>query len=107
MAVANNMIEIRTDAFKLLSSTARPDYKGASGIGNWYGVLEVLGVIAVITNCLLVGFSFGAISGLSGSDHRAFVTFLIIVIMEVWHCTTIYLCIVSILSSSSSLLYLS
>jgi len=62
MAVINNIIEIRTDAFKLLSSTKRPDYKGASDIGVWYTVLEILGILAVITNCLLVGFSFDAIS---------------------------------------------
>jgi len=62
MAVINNIIEIRTDAFKLLSSTRRPDYKGASDIGVWYTVLEILGVLAVVTNCLLVGFSFNAIS---------------------------------------------
>ena len=44
MAVANNMIEIRTDAFKLLTATQRPNYQGANGIGSWHAVLEVLGI---------------------------------------------------------------
>ncbi len=34
MALVNNLIEIRTDALKLLKSTNRAEYLGASGIGN-------------------------------------------------------------------------
>jgi len=83
MAVINNMIEIRTDAFKLLSSTVRPDYKGAEGIGNWYGVLEILGIISVITNCLLIGFSFDTISReFPKDDSRKFYVFGVVIIME-------------------------
>jgi len=82
MAVINNMIEIRTDAFKLLSSTKRPDYKGAATIGVWYDVLEVLGILAVLTNCLLIGFSFDAISKEFNPTRRAFDTLAIIVCME-------------------------
>jgi len=82
MAVINNAIEIRTDAFKLLSSTKRPEYKGAANIGNWYGVLEVLGLIAVITNCLLIGFSFDAISKSFDVYNRRFYVLAIIVCME-------------------------
>jgi len=82
MAVVNNIIEIRTDAFKLLSSTKRPDYLGASDIGVWYDVLEVLGILAVITNCLLIGFSFNAISKNFDPTERAYFTLAIIVCME-------------------------
>ncbi len=86
MAVINNIIEIRTDAFKLLSSTKRPDYKGASDIGVWYDVLEIVGVLAVITNCLLVGFSFDAISKNFTSldpDTQRFQVLAIVICMEV------------------------
>lgn len=73
-------VEIRTDAFKLLTSTVRPNYRGATGISNWYAVLEVLGVLAVITNCLLIGFSFEALARIV--DYNNFKVLGAIVIME-------------------------
>jgi len=82
MAVLNNIVEIRTDAFKFLSSTKRPDYSGAADIGIWFDILEVLGILAVITNCLLIGFSFNAISKNFPPDQAAYLTLAIIVCME-------------------------
>jgi len=83
LAVMNNMVEIRTDAFKLLTSYKRPDYRGAVDIGIWYDILEAFGIIAVITNCLLVGFTFSAIPELFDSPlTRAFFTLVVIVCME-------------------------
>jgi len=82
MAVLNNIVEIRTDAFKFIDSTVRPDYKGATGIGNWYAVLEILGVIAVITNCLLIGYSFSGIARLFDPQNRGYYTLAVIVCME-------------------------
>jgi len=61
MAVLNNMVEIRSDAFKMLTANPRPPYRGASNIGTWYNILEVLGIIAVVTNCALIGLSFEVI----------------------------------------------
>jgi len=80
MAVLNNMVEIRTDAFKLLTIHSRPEYKGAVNIGSWYLILEVIGVFAVITNCLLIGFAFQAIN--YPLNENVFQTFAIIVIIE-------------------------
>jgi len=57
LAVLNNVVEIRTDAFKLLTSYTRPNYKSAKDIGNWFAILEIIGIIAVVTNSLLVGLS--------------------------------------------------
>jgi len=82
MAVLNNMIEIRTDAFKLLTSYKRPNYKGATDIGIWYEILETFGILAVITNCLLVGFTFDAIADRFPAVHRTFYVLAIIVCME-------------------------
>ncbi len=77
-------IEIRTDAFKLISATNRPHYRGAEDIGTWFKILEALGVAAVITNCLLIGFSYDTISDFfDGEENQAFKTFAVIVILEV------------------------
>jgi len=58
LSVLNNMVEIRSDGFKFLSSYPRPEYRGAQSIGTWYPILEFLGLVAVVTNCLIIGFSF-------------------------------------------------
>jgi hypothetical protein len=57
MAFVNNAIEIRTDALKMLIENNRPPYRGASNIGVWYSILEVLSIVGVITNCGLIAFS--------------------------------------------------
>eukprot|EP00004_Rigifila_ramosa_P007079 TRINITY_DN179_c0_g1_i1.p1 TRINITY_DN179_c0_g1~~TRINITY_DN179_c0_g1_i1.p1 ORF type:complete len:754 (+),score=213.52 TRINITY_DN179_c0_g1_i1:323-2263(+) len=54
VAFVNNVIEIRTDAIKLLTDTKRPVYKRAEDIGTWFGILEVMGTISVMTNCLVL-----------------------------------------------------
>jgi hypothetical protein len=61
LALLNNLIEIHTDSAKFLLQTNRPDYEGSSGIGVWYVILEVLGAVAVITNCCLIAFSQGTL----------------------------------------------
>jgi diacylglycerol kinase len=58
LALFNNVIEIRTDAIKLVTSTARPSPKAAQDIGSWQRIFEFLGIAAVITNALLIGFSY-------------------------------------------------
>ena len=64
-----------------MTSTVRPHYRGATGISNWYAVLEILGILAVITNCLLIGFSFEALARLLDFDN--FKVLAVIVCMEV------------------------
>jgi len=61
LAFLNNIIEIRTDGFKMLTSMSRPMFKGARDIGTWYQILEILGYIAVLTNCMLIAFDFSSI----------------------------------------------
>jgi len=89
LAVLNNVVEIRTDAFKLLTAHNRPRYQGAQNIGTWYQIMEVIGVMAVITNCLLIGFSFNSVYGAvlasaTGASNKyiVFWTFAIIVGLE-------------------------
>eukprot|EP01114_Cavostelium_apophysatum_P021290 TRINITY_DN738_c0_g1_i1.p1 TRINITY_DN738_c0_g1~~TRINITY_DN738_c0_g1_i1.p1 ORF type:complete len:782 (+),score=258.94 TRINITY_DN738_c0_g1_i1:32-2347(+) len=92
LAVLNNVIEIRTDAFKLLDAHSRPEYRGATGIGAWYSILEGLGILAVITNCLLIGFSLNSVADIFGEvpviptarriSQVPFHTFVVIVLLE-------------------------
>jgi len=56
-AVFNNMLEIRADAFKLCKVYQRPPAKSVRNIGAWMPAFEVLGFIAVFTNCALLCMS--------------------------------------------------
>jgi len=61
LALFNNIIEIRSDAFKFLSETQRAEYLGARDIGTWYKILNVLGYVAVLTNCLIISITSNSI----------------------------------------------
>lgn len=92
LAALNNVVEIRTDALKLLTAHSRPEYKGSQSVGFWYGILEILGIISVVTNCLLIGFSLNSVADAFGgvptlpSARRVsqvyFQVFVVIVILE-------------------------
>lgn len=56
-ALLNNVIEIRSDAFKLCVIFQRPFGQKVSTIGSWQDAMELMGVIAVIVNCALIGVS--------------------------------------------------
>eukprot|EP01111_Echinosteliopsis_oligospora_P009071 TRINITY_DN2593_c0_g1_i1.p1 TRINITY_DN2593_c0_g1~~TRINITY_DN2593_c0_g1_i1.p1 ORF type:complete len:778 (-),score=195.83 TRINITY_DN2593_c0_g1_i1:55-2388(-) len=58
LAFVNNLIEMRTDTFKFLTSYNKPFYRGASDIGGWYTILTFMSVVAVITNALLLMYTF-------------------------------------------------
>jgi len=57
LALMNNLVEIRTDAFKLLMFQRRPPYMCAADIGTWQVILDILTTCSVLTNCALVGFT--------------------------------------------------
>jgi len=61
LALLNNIIEIRSDAFKFITATQRPEYAGARDIGTWYKILNVIGYVAVLTNCLIISITSTAI----------------------------------------------
>jgi len=56
-ALLNNIIEIRTDAYKLCTSYQRPPGQMAQDIGSWESVLQALAATAVITNAFIVAFT--------------------------------------------------
>lgn len=79
-ALVNNLIEIRSDAFKLCFIFQRPFGQRVPNIGSWQNAMEIMGLIAVLVNCALIG--------LSGQVHRMFPemsttqTILLIVALE-------------------------
>merc|ERR1711916_76261 len=83
LALINNIVEIRTDAYRLLTSTQRAESNGAEDIGVWYGILQFLGIISVITNCLLIGFSSTVILDVVEVDDNKYRTYLNVFIVVV------------------------
>ncbi|XP_029379586.1 anoctamin-9 [Echeneis naucrates] len=57
LALFNNIIEIRLDAIKMVTLERRLVPKKTNDIGVWTDVLEAIGVLAVITNGLVIGVS--------------------------------------------------
>lgn len=56
-AIANNLLEIRSDAFKLVHVHQRPFGQRVANIGTWQTALSCLSLAAVIVNCALIGLS--------------------------------------------------
>ncbi|CAL8252608.1 unnamed protein product [Merluccius merluccius] len=54
-ALINNIIEIRSDAFKLCTGLQRPFGQRVESIGQWQTAMEAMGLIAIIVNCYLIG----------------------------------------------------
>ncbi|KAI5710315.1 hypothetical protein M8J75_007605, partial [Diaphorina citri] len=79
-ALLNNLIEIRSDAFKLCFIFQRPFGQRIPNIGMWQNGMEVMSLVSVLVNCALIG--------LSGQVHRMFPemsrtqTILLIVALE-------------------------
>ncbi|CAH1111241.1 unnamed protein product [Psylliodes chrysocephalus] len=79
-AMLNNLIEIRSDAFKLAYVCQRPFGQRVPNIGTWQNCMEHMSIMAVLVNCALIG--------LSGQVHRMFSdmtatqTILLIVALE-------------------------
>lgn len=57
-AVVNNIVEIRSDAFKLCMVNQRPFSKKVKDIGAWQKAFEVVGGLSILTNCALMFISF-------------------------------------------------
>jgi anoctamin-10/anoctamin-7 len=70
LAVLNNYIEIRVDAFKLLTGTRRPEPKGAEDIGTWQYILEIMSTASVISNSLLICFTGSKLTELCNPDEH-------------------------------------
>jgi len=76
LALFNNVIEFRLDASKLMSFTRRPHPKGTYDMGTWYGILNLLSWVMVVSNTALIVFSSSQ-SRKIDSDLR-WVTFVVV-----------------------------
>ncbi|CAB1334725.1 unnamed protein product [Coregonus sp. 'balchen'] len=57
LVVLNNVTEVYSDAFKMCKVFKRPFSEPAANIGVWQLAFEAMSVIAVATNCALIGMS--------------------------------------------------
>lgn len=57
LVVLNNITEVYSDAFKMCHVFKRPFSDPAANIGIWQLAFEAMSVIAVVTNCALIGMS--------------------------------------------------
>uniref|UniRef100_A0A3B3CLU0 Anoctamin n=1 Tax=Oryzias melastigma TaxID=30732 RepID=A0A3B3CLU0_ORYME len=57
LVVLNNITEVYSDAFKMCKLFKRPFADPAGNIGVWQLAFETISVIAVVTNCALIGMS--------------------------------------------------
>ncbi len=62
-ALINNLIEMRSDGFKLCHLAQRPLAFKSGGIGVWYNVLVAMSMLAVLTNCAHLALSATNLSG--------------------------------------------
>ncbi|XP_061737597.1 anoctamin-10 [Nerophis ophidion] len=57
LVVLNNITEMYSDAFKMCKVFKRPFSDPAANIGIWQLAFEAMSVIAIVTNCALIGLS--------------------------------------------------
>ncbi|XP_056376198.1 anoctamin-10 isoform X1 [Hyla sarda] len=57
LAVLNNVTELYSDALKMCRLFKRPFAEPSASIGVWMLAFETMGIVAVVTNCALLGMS--------------------------------------------------
>ncbi|RHY24893.1 hypothetical protein DYB32_008638 [Aphanomyces invadans] len=80
-SLLNNLIEIKSDGFKILMTHRRCHRDHKHGIGTWLHAFTILSYIAVATNCTIVGFNSGVLQTLYPSI-TPFYTLVAVVIVE-------------------------
>lgn len=55
-ALLNNIVEMRVDASKVCYVSRRPTWRSEDNIGSWFGVMSLIGFVAVVTNVTMVIF---------------------------------------------------
>ncbi|CAI5741430.1 unnamed protein product [Hyaloperonospora brassicae] len=63
-SLCNNIMEIRSDGFKLCMSFRRSRRTPSQGIGTWYYAFSALGYLSVMTNCAIFGLHSGFLNRL-------------------------------------------
>ncbi|KAM5170171.1 anoctamin-4 [Mantella aurantiaca] len=88
LALLNNIIEIRLDAYKFITQWRRPLASRAKDIGIWYGILEGIGILSVITNAFVIAvtsdfiprlvyaYKYGPCAGLGQAGQKCMVGYV-------------------------------
>ncbi|KAF9578948.1 Anoctamin-7, partial [Lunasporangiospora selenospora] len=85
-ALLNNILEIRVDAYKLLTQHRRPISQAAQDIGSWEHILMLLTHIAVFSNACLIAYQsrwmdtyvFGRLANNDITEHAVKLLFIFI-----------------------------
>ena len=77
----NYLLSMRYDAYKLCRGRRRPLARRTGGIGIWEHLVHIVAVIAVLTNCWLMGFTNSNFAGLKESVGNIGI-FAIVVVWE-------------------------
>lgn len=80
-ALINNIIEIRSDGFKLVKIHQRPVAQRTSNIGAWQYAFNILIMLSIIANCTFLA-TFGQIFRIF-SNFTSIQCIIILVIIEV------------------------
>ena len=89
--VVNNIIEVRTDAYKIAKLSQRPTAEEGGDIGAWYFILEFLNLVSVVTNVALLVFTndsvnvVGDLDGKLGDDEGSKMLWRVVVFFVVEH----------------------
>lgn len=66
VALLNNLIEVRSDAFKILRLHQRVDSDQSGDIGAWLSILEFINILSVATNGAIIVFTSNSLEPLFG-----------------------------------------
>lgn len=80
-ALANNLFEVRIDAFKLCNAVQRPFARRVKSIGAWQRAMELMGVVGVMVNCALIAQS-GLIQRLLGGEVSLAGQLAVVIVLE-------------------------
>ena len=53
----NNLLEIRLDAKKMITTTRRPVAQRVKNIGIWYRILDIIGKLSVVSSAFIIAFT--------------------------------------------------
>lgn len=59
MALVNNYVEVRVDAWKLLQLYRRPMPRNAEDMGTWYSILDIISIASIFVNSGVIAFTSG------------------------------------------------
>lgn len=79
ICLVNNLLSMRLDAYKVCRTRNRPLAIKTGGIGVWEHVLHIVTVIAVLTNCWLMGFTSSQFTWIAEKFQGGLVLFCVVV----------------------------